>query len=552
VPPAVLGVEDLMASALFADPLRGRAASRGTGAAAAPAGLTGAAEGLPPALAGAGAVPADLTRPGPAAGPGRTPAVAVAPAAGGPGAASLSYYAASLPAPAPGANAGAGPLTAAGPDAAGGSQPQGGPVHALFHLDAPQGGPFPSDRFTVADHAQNTDRRVNLPLPDPVTHPSDYEDTQVLNTLDGFNLQPRLSIPFDGAIDVNSVNSHDVFLINLGDTVDHREEHGDHVVGINQVVWDPASATLHVESDQLLDQHTEYALIMTNGLHGADGRPVEASDAFRRFRHDVRGDYKHELLDAVHAARRLGVREGDIVTASVFTTESATAVLEKIRDQVKASTPAPADFLLGPDQSRTVFALDDVTGITWRQQTGDNPPTFTDATVDVSLLRSIPGAISQVAFGKYLSPDYEVHPGEYIPPVGTRTGTPTVQGANEIYFNLFLPSGDKPAQGWPVAIYGHGASGSKQRDLNVAATLAEHGIATVTINDVGRGFGPLGTLTVNSSANGPVTFAAGGRGIDQDNDHNILATEGENATPPRTLISSRDAQRQTVVSFRGR
>src|ERR1700736_6684430 len=77
------------------------------------------------------------------------------------------------------------------------------PVHALFDLGSPAGGPFASDRFTVADHTQNTGRRVNLTLPDPLTNPSDYQDTQVLNTLDGFNLQARLSIPFDGPIDVS-------------------------------------------------------------------------------------------------------------------------------------------------------------------------------------------------------------------------------------------------------------------------------------------------------------------------------------------------------------
>src|SRR5262245_61273456 len=33
-----------------------------------------------------------------------------------------------------------------------------------------------------------------------------------------------------------------------------------------------------------------------------------------------------------------------------------------------------------------------------------------------------------IAFGKYLSPDYEVHLGEYIPPIGTRRGTPGLQG----------------------------------------------------------------------------------------------------------------------------
>ena len=199
-------------------------------------------------------------------------------------------------------------------------------VHALFDLGSPAGGPFASDRFTVADRTQNTGRRVNLPLPNPVTNPSDYQDTQVLNTLDGFNLQPRLSIPFDGPIDANSVTSQTVFLVSLGDTL-NRRDHGGQVVGINQVVWDPPTHTLHVESDQLLDQHTRYALVVTSGVHGQDGQPALATPAFRHFRQDLAHThdpvlkfYRRELIDALHAARDVGVREEDIVTASVFTT----------------------------------------------------------------------------------------------------------------------------------------------------------------------------------------------------------------------------------------
>src|SRR5688500_20339382 len=77
---------------------------------------------------------------------------------------------------------------------------------AAFDLDTPDGGPFPSDRFTVADTSQLTNRRINLPLPDASTRPSDYADVSVINTLDGFNLQPRLSISFSGPIDVTSVD----------------------------------------------------------------------------------------------------------------------------------------------------------------------------------------------------------------------------------------------------------------------------------------------------------------------------------------------------------
>src|SRR5262245_60528266 len=70
-------------------------------------------------------------------------------------------------------------------------------VHASFDLGAPAGGPFPSNLFTVPDLAQISGLRISLPLPDCNVRPSDCEDLKVINTLDGFNLQPRISIPFD-------------------------------------------------------------------------------------------------------------------------------------------------------------------------------------------------------------------------------------------------------------------------------------------------------------------------------------------------------------------
>ena len=133
---------------------------------------------------------------------------------------------------------------------------------AAFDLDSPDLGPFPSDRFTVADASQLTNRRINLPLPDASTRPSDYADVSVINTLDGFNLQPRLSVAFSGPIDVTTVNSTTVFLIQLADTT-LSEQGGGRIIGINQTVWDVATNTLHVESDELLDQHTRYGLIVT-------------------------------------------------------------------------------------------------------------------------------------------------------------------------------------------------------------------------------------------------------------------------------------------------
>src|SRR2546428_8444157 len=424
-------------------------------------------------------------------------------------------------------------------------------VQARFSLDSPAGGPFPSDQFTVADSSHNTKRRVNLPIPDCAVRQSECDDLAVINTLDGFNVEPRLSITFDGPIDVTTVTSETVFLVSLegleGDCDDENRDDGHRVIGINQVVWDTFTNTLYVQADELLDQHTRYALIVTRGVRDESGDPVEADETFRRFRESVSGEYKHALLDAIHAARLIGVREEDVVTASVFTTQTVTSVVERMRDQIKAATPQPADFHLGPGGAPTVFALDTVAGITLDQQTGDNPPPR--ATLDVSLLQIIPNVVGTIAFGKYSSPDYEVHPGEFIPPIGTRTGTPAVQGTDEIYFNLFLPSGPKPAHGWPVAIFGHGNNQDKNLALNVAATMAAHGVATIAINAVGAGFGPLGTLTVHRTTGDSVTFLAGGRGIDQNADHLIEGNEGLAAAPPRTIIYRTDGIRQTVADL---
>src|ERR1700682_6226042 len=89
-------------------------------------------------------------------------------------------------------------------------------VHALFNLNVRSEAPFPTNWFSLPDASHNTNLRVNLPLPDCAVRVSDCEDIRVSNTLDGSSLQPRLSIPFDGPIDVNSVTNRTVFLISLG------------------------------------------------------------------------------------------------------------------------------------------------------------------------------------------------------------------------------------------------------------------------------------------------------------------------------------------------
>jgi len=422
-------------------------------------------------------------------------------------------------------------------------------VEALFDLSSPASSPFPSDRFTVRDHDQKTGVRVSLPKPSCSARPSDCADIDVINTLDGFNLQPRLSIPFSGPIDVSTVSSSTVFLVRLG------HGHDGDPVGINQIVWDPATNTLHAESNDFLDQHARYLLVVTDGVRGADGRRVggDALEDFlddgKRGKHDDHGgslgDYRRDLREALE---RVKIRGQHVVAASVFSTLSATAIMEKIRHEIKRRHPAPATMLASFDLTN----LTSPTAILWRRQVKTNqadPTAFTTTVFPTAAYGIFPGAVGSVAFGRFDSPDWET-PDKFIPPVPTRTGVPAVQGVNTLFFNLVLPAGAPPAGGWPVAIFGHGFTDSKQgAPVVVASSLAHHGIASIAINVVGHGGGAAGTLIITPNVGMPVTIPDGGRGIDQDGNGTIDSTEGTNAAPPRGVIGNRDALRQTVADL---
>ena len=418
-------------------------------------------------------------------------------------------------------------------------------VEALFDLSSPASAPFPTDRFTVDDHGQKTGLRVSLPRPDCVVRPSDCADIDVINTLDGFNLQPRLSIPFSGPIDVSTVSSRTVFLVKLG------HEHGSDPVGINQIVWDPETLTLHAESDELLDQHTRYLLVVTDGVRDTDGKRVKG-EAFEDFLDDGKhgrhhggplGDYRRDLREALERAKIHGHR---VVAASVFSTLSATAVMEKIRAHIKRDRPSPA-MMLG------TFPRAGVTAIQWKRQIGiaNNAPVFptNPSLLPLSALDIAPGAVGAIAFGSFKSPNWETSE-QFIPPIPTGSGVPAVQGENTLYFTLILPAGPMPVGGWPVVIFGHGFTDSKQgAPLAVASTFASHGLATIAINVVGHGGGAAGTLTIIPTTGMPVTIPDGGRGIDQDGNGTIDSTEGSSARPPRVIIGNRDGLRQTVADL---
>jgi hypothetical protein len=453
-----------------------------------------------------------------------------------------------------------------------------GAVHVLADVDSPDHGIFPTNIFTVPDDTQLTGLRVNMPLPDCSVRVSDCNDIGLINVLDGFNIQPRVTVPFDGDVDPTTVNSSTAFFIELPgvkqegeDVGEGQDDEGGHlqarVVGVNQVVWDPPTHVLAVESDEQLRQHTTYAFVVTRGVLDASGAPVVAATVPPGLGDDDEDgeppadSYSSAVWRALQTLKhsQLKLKKKDVAGLSVFTTQSVTAMLEHIRDELKAATPDPATFLLGPGGSSTVFSLSDVQAIDWQQQTKVSPPAFqafapqyVGETKPLLLLDQYnPGAVGRIAYGTFRSPRY-ITDEPIMPPVGTLAGVPPVVTVDTLYLNLFLPAGTPPPGGWPVVIFGVGGGDYKEESpFFYAAGFASHGIATAGINVVGQGFGPLSFLKVTLKNGSVVQFPSGGRSKDLDGNGTIAgASEGVTTiSPPYKTQAARDAIRQQAIDL---
>jgi hypothetical protein len=350
-------------------------------------------------------------------------------------------------------------------------------VSVKFSATSMDATPFPSDRFTVADAAQYTRLRVALPRPDCAVRVSDCADISLINTLDGFNTQPRIAIPFTGDIDPSTLTSDNVFLVRLGDT---RTGAGrGQRVGINQATWDPATKTAFFESDQLLAEHSRYLLVVTDGIRDTRGRPLSRGAWQSTTTSLPIGQDQSAYAASLETA--LDEVSERVVAASLFTTRSATTELARIEHAVQAApAPAPIDFMIGMGGGattlRAAFDRSALTGITLNRQTG-TAPTFAASPLPLASLDMRGVVIGKVAYGRYRSGRY-LNADYYIPTTPSLVGTPQSQGTHDVVVQVFLPAGTRPVGGWPVMIFGHGFGGSMfDASWAVASSLAAKGIA---------------------------------------------------------------------------
>ena len=388
---------------------------------------------------------------------------------------------------------------------------------------------FPDNAFSVSDPTQATGRRVNFRLGvdypsvggvvQPACTTADYsicDGFAELNKLDGFDLQPRVVVPFNGAISLASVNDADFFI---------SDDAGAFVSGLRQLTFDPATHTLAGISDHFLREATPYRIHVTGGIRDAAGNPVNAC--------------------------------GGVCTVR-FTTRTASGELARIRQSMDLplSDPNNAYVLAGFPGATTstagrkltftqngtndVFAAATVTPSVADPLNGivRTDQVKVDATAPGAFQSSVvpnlipPGSAGYYAFGSFLSPRYQYasatahqdNPygigdgrtdGE-IPPVPSKQ-TPKPFAADRLGVIVVTPNPALFPPPWPAAIYGPGFTRSDY-DLFVTADYnASEGIVTLATDPAGHGYGPLSTTTV-TSAGTPTTFLSYGRGRDLDGD----------------------------------
>src|ERR1700731_1677450 len=111
---------------------------------------------------------------------------------------------------------------------------QGSNTEVLFQPNLPTVGPFPTNFLTTSTFTQKTGLQVNLPLPagcSIVSASTPCVNTLEENQLDGFSVNPRITICFSGPVNPATLQG--------GITISPVASPSS-IIKINQILFDPA------------------------------------------------------------------------------------------------------------------------------------------------------------------------------------------------------------------------------------------------------------------------------------------------------------------------
>ncbi|MBC7678375.1 MAG: Ig-like domain-containing protein, partial [Pseudorhodobacter sp.] len=288
---------------------------------------------------------------------------------------------------------------------------------------------FPNDRLTVPDRSQLTGRRVALPLVDCQVRVTACEVARLLNELDGFDLDPRLSLAFDRAVDPTAVAA--------ATTITRVRGPGPALsTGVDRVVYDAKTTSIHMHPATQLAASTTYRLRV---------RPSK------------------------------GVPNVNVT----FTTMSATTDLQRMVGQLDSGVAY--DRAAIPPGGRGLRVESVVPAPAVLQYVLDRGPATATVTTSVP---NVSGAnVASYVFGSYLAPSW-LTADRVIPQTPTAGSGAAVLGKERLPFVLIVPAGTAPTGGWPVAVFGHGFTRNTTDLFLAASTNAVRGLATIATDVV--------------------------------------------------------------------
>ena len=358
----------------------------------------------------------------------------------------------------------------------------------------------------------------DLTLNIPVTDPSDFSDPQVaLNALDGFSTVSPWSSSFSAGVNPDTVvsgGSVRVFevttvqgTIAVNGVVRELTPGEDYVATLSSL--DPSNATLAIVPLKPLQQLTTYMAVLTDDIQDTDGNDTTPSQTYFLTKRteplvDANGNSTLELLDnasaqALEPLRQLtnaqegafsgftGVSSDEVVLSWTMSTQSITPTLQILRSQAQ---PAPVTVV--PTGLTTANVL---------------PPGASPGIADVFIgTISLPYYLGVPSAEDPLAPLNEfwrAEPGAFLPPfdqLGLDPTSTNITVANPIPVQtdiqtvpvlMTVPNAgsglNKPAAGWPTAIFMHGITRNRSDMLAIADTLASVGFAVIAIDQTLHG-----------------------------------------------------------------
>ena len=377
--------------------------------------------------------------------------------------------------------------------------------------------PFPSNLafFTTRD----------LTLDIPVEDPNDYSDPKVaLSALDGYSPVEKWVTGFasnlSGAYDNNTPGQIDPASVQTGKSVRMFEVTTSQFLFVTKIVREltpgvdyvavPASASqIAILPLKPLKEYTAYMAVLTNDIRDTKGNDATPDRTYNFGKTsvpwvDANGHSTNSLFDDATAsqlelirmvvqsmelnAAGYGINPDDIVLAWTAQTQSITRTLKTLRAYAQPSPTiiAPTGYDTGDLVPGSPGAADIYIGV-----------------ITVPYYSGIPSAQNPIA---PLNTFWKAAPGAYVPPfdklgldptstnITVANPIPVRNGMQTVPLMITVPKGQvKPANGWPVVIFGHGITRSRLDVLAAADGFAAAGYAVVAMDFPMHGVSPDAT-----------------------------------------------------------